>query len=189
RDLDLREVGMLVGEGRDASDDPEAHAANLPQSRAGTRRAEARLTPQQEARAATAPAAGLRAGKAVRLRVGIEGIVQGVGFRPFVSTLATRLGLAGHVANDGHGVIAEVEGDGGAVARFLDALVCDAPPLAAIERVLQTLIPRKRDRTFTIRESRLSGMRQVPVSPDIATCPEGVRELFDPAARRHRYPL
>ena len=137
----------------------------------------------------TIPAADLRAGESVRVRIGIEGIVQGVGFRPFVYTLATRLGLAGHVANDGHGVIAEVEGDGGAVARFLDALVRDAPPLAVIERVLRSPVPRRADRGFTIRESRLTGPRQVPVSPDIATCPACVRELFDPADRRHRYPF
>ncbi len=134
-------------------------------------------------------AADLRAGEPVRIRIGIEGIVQGVGFRPFVFTLARRLGLAGHVANDGQGVIAEVEGDGGAVASFLDALVRDAPPLAVIERVLRTPLPRTRERSFAIRESRPAGTRQVPVSPDVATCADCLRELFDPADRRHRYPF
>jgi hydrogenase maturation protein HypF len=138
---------------------------------------------------ATLATADLRAGEPVRIRVGIEGIVQGVGFRPFVYTLATRLGLAGHVANDGHGVIAEVEGDGHAVAAFLDALVRDAPPLAVIERVLRAPLPRQDDHGFTIRESQLTGVRQVPVSPDVATCASCLRELLDPTDRRYRHPF
>jgi hydrogenase maturation protein HypF len=140
-------------------------------------------------RPATSPAADLRPGEPVRMRIGIEGIVQGVGFRPFVYMVATRLGLAGHVANDGRGVTAEVEGDGDAVARFLDLLVRDAPPLAVIERVLRTPVRLRQDRTFTIRTSRAMGPRRVPVSPDVATCAECVRELFDPADRRYRYPF
>src|SRR5579859_4780488 len=74
----------------------------------------------------------------VRTAVRVEGVVQGVGFRPFVYALATRLGLGGLVGNDVDGVFAEVEGDPAAVAEFLRALEKEAPPLATVERVTAT---------------------------------------------------
>ncbi len=73
----------------------------------------------------------------------VEGIVQGVGFRPFVYGLATSLGLGGLVGNDADGVFAEVEGDPAAVAQFLDRLRCQPPPLARVDRVTtRDLAPR-----------------------------------------------
>jgi hydrogenase maturation protein HypF len=128
-------------------------------------------------------------GVPVRLRIGVEGIVQGVGFRPFVHGVATRLGLAGFVTNDPGGVVVEIEGDGGTVARFIETLSRDAPPLAWIERLMRTPLPAAGERGFAIRASRLTGVRHVPVSPDMATCAECLRELFDPADRRHRHPF
>ena len=71
----------------------------------------------------------------VRASVRVEGVVQGVGFRPFVYSLATRLGLAGWVGNDVDGVFAEVEGPAAEVQEFLGALVREAPPLARVDRV------------------------------------------------------
>src|SRR5690349_9749332 len=77
---------------------------------------------------------------AVRMAVRVEGVVQGVGFRPFVYGLATRLGLTGHVGNDVDGVFAEVEGSPMAVAEFLRALEREPPPLAKVERVTASRI-------------------------------------------------
>ena len=77
----------------------------------------------------------------VRVRVRVEGTVQGVGFRPYVYRVATELGLAGHVLNDAHGVLAEVEGPAAAVDAFLNRLAPEAPPLAVIEQVRCEPIP------------------------------------------------
>jgi hydrogenase maturation protein HypF len=127
----------------------------------------------------------LRVGRRVRL----EGIVQGVGFRPFVHALATRLGLAGLVTNDTRGVLIEVEGAEPDVARFLARLESDAPPLAALTRVRVSSIAARGHSGFAIVASRSGGARSVPVSPDVATCDDCLRELFDPADRRYRYPF
>jgi hydrogenase maturation protein HypF len=125
----------------------------------------------------------------VRTRVRVEGIVQGVGFRPFVHALAARLGLAGLVGNDARGVFVEVEGPGEAVERFLQAVEREAPPLAVIERVSASRVPPTGAEGFAIAPSRPGGERQALVSPDTATCADCLRELADPADRRHRYPF
>ena len=124
-----------------------------------------------------------------RTRVRVEGIVQGVGFRPFVHALAGRLGLAGLVGNDAAGVFVEVEGASETVERFLEALAAEAPPLALIERVTATPLAPTGGRGFTIAPSQAGGERQTLVSPDTATCDDCLRELADPADRRHRYPF
>src|ERR687891_1461299 len=124
-----------------------------------------------------------------RTRVRVEGIVQGVGFRPFVHALAGRLGLAGLVGNDAGGVFVEVEGTGEAVERFLAALSREAPPLAVIERVTATPLAPTGSRGFAIAASQGGGERQTLVSPDTATCADCLRELHDPGDRRHRYPF
>jgi hydrogenase maturation protein HypF len=124
-----------------------------------------------------------------RTRVRVEGIVQGVGFRPFVHALAGRLGLAGLVGNDAGGVFVEVEGAAASVERFLEALAAEAPPLAVIERVTATPLAPTGGRGFTIAPSQAGGERQALVSPDTATCDDCLRELADPADRRHRYPF
>jgi hydrogenase maturation protein HypF len=124
-----------------------------------------------------------------RTRVRVEGIVQGVGFRPFVHALAGRLGLAGLVGNDAGGVFVEVEGTGEAVERFLAALSREAPPLAVIERVTATPLAPTGSRGFAIAASQGGGERQALVSPDTATCADCLRELHDPGDRRHRYPF
>ncbi len=124
-----------------------------------------------------------------RTAVRVEGIVQGVGFRPFVFALATRLGLAGLVGNDVDGVFAEVEGPPGAVAEFLRALDRDAPPLARVERVTATAMAPAGTESFEIVASDPVGRRRTLIAPDTATCADCLRELADPADRRFRYPF
>jgi hydrogenase maturation protein HypF len=124
-----------------------------------------------------------------RLSVRVEGVVQGVGFRPFVRNLATRLGLSGFVGNDASGVFIEIEGDGEQLSAFLADLEDKAPPLSAIERVRTQPLNARKTAGFEIVASDGTGERQALVSADTATCPDCLRELFDPANRRHRYPF
>ncbi len=125
----------------------------------------------------------------IRRRVRVEGIVQGVGFRPFVHSLASRLDLAGLVGNDPAGAFAEVEGSPDAVDRFLTGLTREAPPLAVVERVtVESMEPAGID-GFVIVESEQAGERRALISPDTATCDDCLRELFDPSDRRFRYPF
>ncbi|MBB2742031.1 UNVERIFIED_ORG: hydrogenase maturation protein HypF [Microbispora rosea subsp. rosea] len=123
--------------------------------------------------------------RAVAVRV--EGIVQGVGFRPFVYGLAMRLGLAGLVGNDERGVFIEVEGGSAPVEEFLAALTGDPPPLAVIERISTGPAPVTGRRTFVIAPSAAGGDRHALVSPDTATCDACLRDLTDPADRRCGY--
>ena len=125
----------------------------------------------------------------VRVAVRVEGTVQGVGFRPFVYSLATGLGLGGLVGNDSDGVFAEVEGPPGSVEEFLVALERDAPPLARIERVATKTIPPNGSASFSISPSEPGSQRNTPVAADSAMCADCLRELTDPADRRHGYPF
>ena len=119
----------------------------------------------------------------------MRGIVQGVGFRPFVYALARKHGLAGAVLNDAEGVRIEVEGAPEELERFVAALEAEAPPLAEIESVESRRIPARGDREFRIEESREGVSRQALVSPDVATCEDCHAELLDPGDRRYRYPF
>ncbi|HKY77948.1 MAG TPA: carbamoyltransferase HypF [Acidimicrobiia bacterium] len=123
------------------------------------------------------------------MEIRVEGIVQGVGFRPFVHSLAGRLGLSGWVGNDAHGVVIEAEGDGEALARLVDSLGAEAPPLAVVERVSVRELEPQGEGTFRITQSRAGGGRTALVSPDVATCADCLAEIADPAARRYRYPF
>ncbi|MGZ4618469.1 MAG: carbamoyltransferase HypF [Frankiaceae bacterium] len=125
----------------------------------------------------------------VRVQVRVKGVVQGVGFRPFAYALATQLGLAGLVSNDSDGVLAEVEGASAAVATFVRRLREDAPPLAVVESVVERPLTITGRRGFTIAPSHTGSGRRTLVSPDMATCADCLRELFDPADRRYRYPF
>ena len=122
-------------------------------------------------------------------RVHVDGIVQGVGFRPFVFGLATRLGLGGSIANDSRGVAIEVEGGAAGIAEFLACLTSEAPPLAQIQNIVTESIPTAGREKFAIAESVAEGERQVLISPDIATCDDCLWEIFDPGNRRYRYPF
>jgi len=125
----------------------------------------------------------------IRTAIRVEGVVQGVGFRPFVYTLATGLGLAGHVGNDTDGVFVEVEGAPAAVREFLMLLERDAPPLARIERITTAPLPPSGSASFAIAASGSAGPRRTLVSADTATCADCLRELADPADRRYGYPF
>jgi hydrogenase maturation protein HypF len=132
----------------------------------------------------------------VRTRVRVEGTVQGVGFRPYVYRLAGELALSGWVLNDTHGVLLEVEGRPGVVQEFLARLAPEAPPLAVVERVRTEACAVSGSRGFVIRPSEGlggggpgGGSVDAPVSPDTAVCADCLRELFDPADRRFRYPF
>ena len=122
-------------------------------------------------------------------RIRVRGLVQGVGFRPAVWRLAHRHGLRGWVANDGEGVAILVCGPAGALHQFARALEQDRPPLAridAIEREPAAVLPQGEG--FRIVESFATGIK-TGVVPDAATCPACVAEIFDPGARRYRYPF
>jgi hydrogenase maturation protein HypF len=125
----------------------------------------------------------------VRTHLRVQGIVQGVGFRPFVYCLATGLGLGGLVGNDADGVFAEIEGSQEAVDEFLVALRRDAPPLASIEAVAATPMRPDGGTIFRIAASQGGGERRVHIGPDTATCDDCLAELADPADRRFGYPF
>ncbi|MDP9240341.1 MAG: carbamoyltransferase HypF [Actinomycetota bacterium] len=124
-----------------------------------------------------------------RLLIRVEGVVQGVGYRPFVYTLATRLQLGGWVGNDTRGVFVEAEGSPAALNALVAALSADAPPLARVERVSASPLPAVGETAFTIVASRSPGDRVVLISPDAATCADCLREMADPADRRFKYPF
>ena len=125
-----------------------------------------------------------------RRRVRVTGVVQGVGFRPFVHALAHRHRLAGHVRNDGGIVITEVEGPPEALERFASALAAEAPPLARVATIEVEALEPTGARGFQIeRSSGAAAPGATPLPPDVATCPDCVRELFDPANRRYRHPF
>ncbi|MFI6529688.1 carbamoyltransferase HypF [Streptomyces uncialis] len=127
---------------------------------------------------------------AARRRVAVQGVVQGVGFRPFVYTLATELGLSGHVVNTGEGVLAEIEGPPDAVDVFCRRVATDAPSPAAVDSVRHEVIALTGTKGFMITPSRAVGSRGASlIPPDTATCSRCVAELRDPADRRHRHPF
>ncbi|MFD7515878.1 carbamoyltransferase HypF [Streptomyces niveus] len=125
----------------------------------------------------------------VRRRFEVRGVVQGVGFRPFVYVTAAELALTGSVSNTGSGVVAEVEGDADAVAEFGRRLRADPPPLAVVESVAVTEQPPTGGAEFVIAASSASDRVRTLVSPDTATCRDCLAELRDPADRRHRHPF
>jgi hydrogenase maturation protein HypF len=124
----------------------------------------------------------------VRARVHVSGLVQGVGFRPFVWRAATDLGLSGWVSNDPAGVVIEAEGDADDVTALLAALEVP-PPLARVDAVESQRVATAGGSGFEVRISDLTGARVAQVSPDTATCADCLRELHDPADRRYAYPF
>jgi hydrogenase maturation protein HypF len=124
-----------------------------------------------------------------RRHITVEGIVQGVGFRPFVYGLAVKNGLAGFVLNDTAGVTIELEGEPPALESFLTYLREQPPPLARIENVDCRIIPPRGESAFNIVGSQGDEERSALISPDTPTCDDCLRELFDPSDRRYRYPF
>ena len=126
---------------------------------------------------------------AAALRVSVRGVVQGVGFRPFVHRLAQRLGLWGWVRNASGDVQIHIEGAQDQVEEFVHALRSEAPPLARIDDLFSEPCAPADVHTFTILESTAHAAQRQPVSPDVALCAACEAELFDPANRRYRYPF
>lgn len=122
-----------------------------------------------------------------RLRVCVRGVVQGVGFRPFVYACAAALGLSGTVRNDTAGAVVEVEGDPEALDRFLARLRDQPPPLAVIESIETQAIPLVGGTGFVIADTSRSDGGRTLVSPDVAMCTECAAEQRDPSNRRYRH--
>jgi hydrogenase maturation protein HypF len=122
-----------------------------------------------------------------RLHVAVEGIVQGVGFRPFVVSLAHRLDLTGFVGNDTSGVFIEVEGAAAALVSFVAALSEEPPPLARVDRVRTAALTALGDEGFTIVASATAVSREALVTADAGTCDDCLAEIRDPARRRFGY--
>ena len=124
-----------------------------------------------------------------RRRIRINGIVQGVGFRPFVYKLATELHLSGFVNNDANGVLVEVEGAGETLDIFCQRLKSEPPPLSRIVKFHAEDMDSSGEGHFRIEKSRSDQLPSTLISPDIAVCDNCLRELFDPGDRRYRYPF
>jgi hydrogenase maturation protein HypF len=130
--------------------------------------------------------------KIIRARITISGIIQGVGFRPFVYGLAKARGLAGHVANTAAGVVIEIDGTPGEIEDFAAAIAKGKPPLAEIQELHITkaeIAPADARHDFQIIESIAGGGKIGPITPDSDVCDRCLAELFDPADRRYLYPF
>ena len=127
--------------------------------------------------------------RCTRLKLSIRGAVQGVGFRPFVFRLASELNLTGWVNNSPQGVFIEIEGPRAKLEKFLLRLETEKPPRSFIQSLESSWLDATGCKKFEIRKSETGGDKTVLVLPDIATCPDCLREIFNPANRRHRYPF
>jgi len=123
-----------------------------------------------------------------RIQLQITGIVQGVGFRPFIYQLAQKLSLGGSIYNNGNGVVVEIEGEYNALYTFMHQLKRSAPELSRIDTVEQIDIALKNETSFHIIDS-LSSDKHTMISPDMALCDACTSELHDPSNRRYNYPF
>lgn len=119
----------------------------------------------------------------------VKGIVQGVGFRPFVYRLSRAYDLGGYISNTSSGVDIEIEGEEGAVSCFLEDIRFKKPPLAHIESIEKKSLPLLNYKEFSIKKSRKEKERSVLISPDAGICEDCLRELFDSRDRRYLYPF
>jgi Hydrogenase maturation factor len=124
-----------------------------------------------------------------RLKVTVRGAVQGVGFRPFVYRLASELKLKGWVSNSSQGVFIELEGPRVMLDEFAIRLTKEKPPLAVIQSFESSFLDAIGYGGFEIRESETGGNKSALILPDIATCLDCFREIFDSTNRRSRYPF
>lgn len=125
----------------------------------------------------------------VRRKISVGGVVQGVGFRPFVFNLAKSLGLSGHVLNNSTGVLIEVQGEPEVVEKFVAKIASEAPPLSKISSVEYFHMPTVKSEGFLILESATDEEGLAPVSPDMDVCDDCLGEMRNPADRRYRYPF
>jgi len=124
-----------------------------------------------------------------RIRYLFAGIVQGVGFRPFLYRVATKHRLGGYVCNTPKGVIAEVEGPAARIEKFSDELLKSFPPASVVSSIKNTNVAVLGESDFRIVASEQEGKKEVLISPDIATCADCRREMKDTKDRRYRYPF
>jgi hydrogenase maturation protein HypF len=129
------------------------------------------------------------AGVAARARLAVRGVVQGVGFRPFVHRVATELGLRGWVRNSSGGVSIEVEGPESGLQELGRRILGDRPRNAAIQCLETTILDPIGYESFEIRESSDDGPASTLILPDVATCADCLREILTPEDRRYRYPF
>lgn len=127
--------------------------------------------------------------KIKRIRYLFSGVVQGVGFRPFIYRLAVQNRLKGFVQNRPDGVLVEVEGDTSAIDSFLSGVHKNLPPLADVTAVYARDIATRQDEVFRIIPSAIRGDGDVHIAPDVTVCPDCLTELFNPSDRRYRYPF
>ncbi|MFH1754137.1 MAG: acylphosphatase, partial [Candidatus Latescibacterota bacterium] len=130
-----------------------------------------------------------RSGSRVRLRVHLCGVVQGVGFRPFVHRIAERSGLCGFVRNNSSGVEIEAEGSYNQMAQFFIALQDESPPIAEIQHIDIDKLDPAGEAGFHVAQSMHSGLGASLISPDVATCADCLHEMNDPCDRRYQYPF
>ncbi|MCF7823573.1 MAG: carbamoyltransferase HypF [Candidatus Marinimicrobia bacterium] len=127
--------------------------------------------------------------KQIRKRLLVNGIVQGVGFRPYVYNLARSLNLTGTVSNTANGVNIEIQGSQAQLEAFGRRFEADAPPLSIITSISEEIIELGSETEFTIVHSSGDSAVSTLISPDVALCPDCQSELFDPDNRRYRYPF
>ena len=125
----------------------------------------------------------------VSKKIAVNGIVQGVGFRPFIYQMANRLNIKGDVANTSDGVLIHIEGGRGEVDCFCKNIKKKSPPLARITSLSISSAPEKKFKTFSITKSRELKSASTFISPDVSVCEDCLFELFDPGDRRHLYPF
>ena len=124
-----------------------------------------------------------------RKRIHINGIVQGVGFRPFVYRIAKECNLSGFVNNNSTGVLVEIEGSKKELKSFYERLFAEAPPSSNIISIKKDIVNTLGDEDFKIIKTESSEKANTLISPDIATCSECLQEFFDPINRRYQYPF
>ena len=129
---------------------------------------------------------GQQKSESKRQHLEITGVIQGVGFRPFIYNLARRYQLSGWVLNNGSGVTIEIQGQ--QVAEFINSLRGEQPPLARIDDIRISEIPPQNETGFTIRDSQATDV-STSIPPDSSVCSDCLTELFDPASRYYRYPF
>jgi hydrogenase maturation protein HypF len=124
-----------------------------------------------------------------RFLIEVAGIVQGVGFRPYIFRLANRLQLSGFVNNNSAGVFIEIEGNQDTAQKFINTLKFQPPPLAQITRIDVREIPNQGQSQFQIQKSKAFQQKNTLISPDISTCDDCKSEFLNPNDRRFLYPF
>lgn len=123
-----------------------------------------------------------------RVRLHVKGLVQGVGFRPFVYSIAIKHNLKGFVLNSSKGVCVEIEGTAQDIENFLASFE-NLPPLARVDEVQKEFIPPKHSHTFVIKKSSKRSAKTTLILPDMAICDDCLKEMRDPKNRRFQYPF